>query len=195
MVYPVRSPDKAERTTLAVILLGLFGLPLLGLTMLGCESTPAREIAIDDPRLAEREGLLYLDDLPYSGQIVTLYPDRTIARREGYRDGRRDDTAWVFGASGQLLEERVYRDGRKIARHRGWYEDGSRRFDYTFVDDRHEGSAREWYPDGRLYRNFTYVAGHEEGRQVMYDEAGIMRANYVVRNGRRYGSIGTKPCR
>jgi antitoxin component YwqK of YwqJK toxin-antitoxin module len=57
-----------------------------------------------------------------------------------------------------------------------------------------EGTLREWLPDGTLYREQNYLHGHEEGRQRMWYGNGKLRANYVVRSGRRYGLMGAKGC-
>ena len=36
--------------------------------------------------------------------------------------------------------------------------------------------------------------GYEEGSQKAWWQNGVIRANYVVKNGRRYGLIGLKLC-
>ena len=87
-----------------------------------------------------------------------------------------------------------YISGKKNGVHRGWWTSGSRKFEYTFVDDLNEGVAKEWFEDGTPLRVFNYVNGKEEGGQEMWYADGSIRANYVVRNGRRYGLIGAKPC-
>jgi antitoxin component YwqK of YwqJK toxin-antitoxin module len=52
----------------------------------------------------------------------------------------------------------------------------------------------DWFPDGTLYKQFRYEHGHESGAQRMWYVDGSVRANYVVRDGRRYGLIGAKGC-
>jgi len=127
--------------------------------------------------------------------VIERYEDRSIRSSTSWIDGKVDGTALQWYADGTLMERRSYSAGMKQGLHEGWWEDGSPRFRYTFRDDMHEGEAREWFPNGRLYRAFNYVAGREEGEQIMYYEDGSVRANYFVVDGRRYGSIGTKPCR
>ena len=78
--------------------------------------------------------------------------------------------------------------------HRGWYANGAVRFVYLYKQGVAEGVQQEWYPDGTPYTRFEYVAGHEEGRQQMWTNEGVLRANYVVEHGRRYGSAGTAGC-
>jgi len=57
-----------------------------------------------------------------------------------------------------------------------------------------EGKLREYLPNGTLYREQNYLHGHEEGLQRMWWSNGKLRANYVVKNGRRYGLMGAKGC-
>ena len=97
-------------------------------------------------------------------------------------------------ANGVRAERREYRRGLEDGVHRGWHENGTPRFLFHYVNGVAEGMQEEWYPDGTRYTRFEYVAGHEEGRQQMWTDAGVLRANYVVEHGRRYGLMGTSGC-
>lgn len=96
--------------------------------------------------------------------------------------------------NGQLAERREYRNGREDGVHRGWHANGALRFVYHYVNGVAEGVQEDWYPDGAPYTRFEYVAGHEEGRQQMWTAKGVLRANYVVAHGRRFGLMGTTGC-
>lgn len=62
------------------------------------------------------------------------------------------------------------------------------------MDGELQGIANEWYRNGQPYKAFHYKMGYENGSQKMWWENGIIRANYVVKQGRRYGLIGLKLC-
>jgi antitoxin component YwqK of YwqJK toxin-antitoxin module len=100
----------------------------------------------------------------------------------------------AYHENGALKWERSYVEGREDGLHRGWYADGRVHFEYEYKDGRLEGEAREWFPNGMRYRVFNYSEGRESGTQRMWHEDGTLRANYVVKNGRRYGLIGAKGC-
>jgi antitoxin component YwqK of YwqJK toxin-antitoxin module len=105
----------------------------------------------------------------------------------------RADTAWY--ANGRVAEVRRYdARGRETGEHRGWWEDGTRRFAFEYAAGLMHGRALEWFRDGRVYRDFHYEAGHEAGLQRMWFADGTLRASYVVRDGRRYGLMGAKGC-
>ena len=88
----------------------------------------------------------------------------------------------------------MYRQGKKIGIHKGYYENGNPKFEYHFIQGEHHGIAKEWYENGQDYKFFHYNMGYEEGSQKAWWENGVIRANYVVKNGRRYGLIGLKLC-
>lgn len=97
-------------------------------------------------------------------------------------------------SSGQVRTERAYVRGLEDGVHRGWYGDGTPMFERHYRRGLAQGVQREWFQDGRPYSEFTYVDGHESGRQRMWTEYGALRANYVVRGGRRFGLMGSTGC-
>lgn len=159
-------------------------------------SVPLATITVerDDARLSLENGVLYGDGEPFTGRVVERYPDGSVETMTLYEHGVREGTAVSFFATGALRWERTYASGREEGVHRGWYDDGKPHFWYPYADGLLEGNALEWFPDGSLYRDFNYVRGHEEGSQRMWHEDGTVRANYVVRDGRRYGLMGSKGC-
>lgn len=104
------------------------------------------------------------------------------------------DVRTTVFANGQPRERREYRDGREHGVHRGWYPNGARRFVYHYVHGVMHGIQQEWYDSGEPYTRFEYVNGSENGRQRMWARDGSLRANYVVRDGRRFGLQGTAGC-
>ena len=98
-------------------------------------------------------------------------------------------------SNGAVWQVRTYRDGKEEGIHRGWWPNGSQKFEYHYRNGLSEGSQREWFEDGAPFTEFNYLAGHESGLQRMWTPYGKLRANYVVKDGRRYGLIGAMGCR
>lgn len=115
-----------------------------------------------------------------AGSPKSESPLETVVRR--YPDG----ALWYI---------RTYRDGKEEGVHRGWWPNGARKFEYHYHNGIAEGPQREWFDDGNPYTEFNYVAGHESGLQRMWTSYGKLRANYIIRDGRRYGLIGAMGCR
>lgn len=178
---------------------GLSGLMLLGGALPGEPAARDASAAVlilewDNPSLEMADGILSLFDSPVTATLVEHYADGALKRSEAWVDGRRHGSSVSWYGNGQMNELRVYVDGRKEGQHMGWYADGTLHFDYDFRLGLHEGNALEWYPSGILYRDFNYAAGQESGPQRMWNVDGSLRANYVVRDGRRFGLIGAKGC-
>lgn len=64
----------------------------------------------------------------------------------------------------------------------------------SYERDAYHGEYHAWYPNGRLFELKNYVHGKEEGPQRSWIEAGDLFLNYVVREGRRFGSVNARPC-
>jgi hypothetical protein len=97
-------------------------------------------------------------------------------------------------ASGQRRAEATFVNGQAQGLHRAWWPNGLLQSEQSFKDDKPDGVLRTWYASGRPYQSHHYMQGQEEGPQRVWFEDQRLRANYVVRDGRRYGNIGTVSC-
>lgn len=146
------------------------------------------------PGLERLAGELVLDGALFTGRLVERYPDGGMREASEYLDGLRHGRSKAWFENGAVRYERSYREGRKHGEHTGWYAGGAAHFEYRFKDGLSQGKHREWYPDGLPYREFNYVDGQESGAQRMWHADGTLRANYVIKDGRRFGLIGSKGC-
>jgi hypothetical protein len=117
---------------------------------------------------------LFYNDIRYSGFVYTLYNAKDTMQIAGFLNGLEEGNQKKWYSNKQIASIRDYRAGKKIGKH--------------------HGVAKEWYQNGQAYRTFHYEHGYEQGSQKMWWENGIIRANYVVKDGRRYGLIGLKLC-
>jgi hypothetical protein len=97
-------------------------------------------------------------------------------------------------ANGQQRGEGRYVHGQAQGVHRAWWPSGQLQSEQNFSFDKPEGPMRTWYASGRPYQAHLFVQGQESGPQRVWFEDRRIRANYVVRDGRRYGSIGALNC-
>ena len=175
-------------------------LPILFLAA-GCDraredKTASRQapLAADTPGLHFRQDTLYLRESRFTGQILELYPNGDSSYHACFVDGIEHGFAKKWYPGGQMLEHRTYYRGKKTGVHVGWWKNGQPKFEYHFSAGEHHGILREWYENGLPYKLFHYQNGYEEGPQQLWWENGSIRANYVVKKGRRYGLIGLKSC-
>jgi len=153
-----------------VALAALVCLGVAGLAVARARYHRAQRVSAADPAVIHSGSYVMFRGQPFTGTLVALTAD------------------------GRVTEERSYRAGLAHGLHRGWWDGSLPRFEYRYERGVLEGEALEWDTRGRIYRSATYHGGHEEGAQKMWNADGTLRANYVVRSGRRFGFIGATGC-
>ncbi|MEO6253593.1 MAG: hypothetical protein ABIO79_09820 [Ferruginibacter sp.] len=170
----------------------------------------AIKITVPEIKIAKTVPLIYVsefdkdlskhqDTVFYKGQFFTgyrfaLYPNGDTAILQSYFNGVEEGFQKKWYPNRQLQEERFYINGKKEGMHKGWWADGKERFLFTANGDKYEGEFKEWYVSGLLGKYFHYTNGREEGSQRLWWDNGSVRANYVIREGKKYGLIGLKTC-
>ncbi len=162
--------------------------------LVGCRQE-IQMIAKNDPGFQLENGVLFYKSQRFNGVLFEKYEDGSFKKQIPYENGRKDGREqWWYG-NGQLSQRRYYEDGVKVGNHQGWWEDGSAKFEYSFNSTgAYHGKRKEWYRNGQMVRDFNYLNGKEIGKQQMWTDAGKIRANYVVKDGERFGLIGLKKC-
>lgn len=169
---------------------------LLGSCLL-LSSCGTEDLVVDktDTQLELINGVLYYQNSPFEGLLISKYDDTSYKMKLQYIDGRKDGLEEQWYLNGEISQRRMYSQGVKIGNHLGWWEDGVQKFDYHFNEEgAYDGSRKEWYQNGQLVRDFNYANGKEIGSQRMWTDIGKIRANYEVKNGERFGLIGLKKC-
>ncbi|MFN8343903.1 MAG: toxin-antitoxin system YwqK family antitoxin [Spirosomataceae bacterium] len=147
------------------------------------------------PDLHFENGLLWHKNHPFSGYVLRFSASGKRLSKEAYVAGKAESVHEKWDENGRLLEQRGYVNNHKHGIHRGWWPNGNRKFEYHFADDLPIETHSEWYVNGQLFTRFNYDRlGQPEGSQQMWYSTGQIKANYVVKNGRRYGLLGAKGC-
>ena len=84
--------------------------------------------------------------------------------------------------------------GLKTGFYNGFYNDGSKNFVYQFKNGEYNGKNSLWAKGGQLIEEFNYKMGYEYGSQKVWYLNGRIKSNYIIKNNRRYGLLGTKNC-
>lgn len=155
---------------------------------------PLTYISVNDPRLATKRGITCYQTTPFSGVVLSVSETGDTLSMAPYRDGKLHGTVSEKYKNGQLKSIRKYNDGWKEGEHRGWFENGQQKFIYQYRDDEFEGNQKEWMQSGQIFSDLNYEHGHESGKQTVWYDDGKVRSNYIIKNNRRYGLLGTKNC-
>lgn len=160
------------------------------------KTVPDEYKKVIDTNFHNHQDTVYYKDKMYSGYRYAQYPDGDTAEIQSFFNGVEEgfQRQWFPGKQHVLAEERFYINGKKEGKHRKWWPDGRPRMEFDAYSNEYNGEFREWYSSGLLGKDFHYVNGQEEGSQRLWWDNGTVRANYVIRNGKKYGLIGLKLC-
>ena len=140
-------------------------------------------------------GILLINKKPFSGILFSLFPRTTdTAELSSYLDGKENGGWKKYYPSKKIRELRFFNQGQKTGEYNAWWENGNKQLQYFFAADEYEGTCREWNEAGMLTKVMHYKNGHEDGRQQWWYDNGKIKANYIIKDGRRYGLLGTKNC-
>ena len=178
---------------------------LLGLLMIGvfaCHThdpvVPNNDLLMinkTDNSLVFVNGVLQFQDHPFSGTLYQLYPGtKDTSSLENYLQGREDGIWKKYYPSAKIREIRTFEHGQKTGKYLAWWENGNKQLEYYFANDEYEGTCREWSEAGTLTKEMNYQHGYELGHEQCWYDNGKIKANYVMKDGRRYGLLGTKNC-
>lgn len=157
--------------------------------------TPYKKLNKENSHLSMMNGLVIENNEPFSGTLYTLFLGTVdTAELASYKDGR-EHGEWIkYYPSKQLKEKRYFENGQKTGEYIAWWPNGEKQLDYFFVADEYQGTCKEWNEDGNLTKIMNYKKGHEEGQQQWWYDNGKIKANYIIKSGRRFGLLGTKNC-
>lgn len=156
---------------------------------------PDKVINADTANISILNGLFYQNKNLFSGTLVLFYKGTNdTAEITKYLFGTEHGEWKKYYPNKRLKEKRFFTNGTKTGEYIAWWENGKKQLDYFFVADEYEGTCKEWNKEGFLNKIMNYKKGHEEGHQQWWYDNGRIKANYVIKDGRRFGLLGTKNC-
>ena len=159
------------------------------------QKTPSVNKTASDTGFHFKQDTLYFKTEKYSGKQYEIYPSKDTAFVKSYLNGMLEGPQKQWYDNKVLAEERLYISNKKEGLHQSWWPNGKPRYKYHFYNDEFHGEVLEWYETGQLFKKFHYTDGHEEGSERLWYEDGSVRANYVIKKGKKYGLIGIKLCK
>jgi antitoxin component YwqK of YwqJK toxin-antitoxin module len=146
-------------------------------------------------QLQNENGVFTQNGIAFSGTVYSLADNKKDTVAVGSFVNGKEDGEWrKYFSCGLLMERRFYKLGKKTGIFHGWWPNGYKRLTYHFQNGEYEGNCRDWTDKGVLINDMNYHEGHETGEQKQFYEDGKIKSNYVIKDGRRYGLLGTKNC-
>lgn len=158
------------------------------------KTVPPVYINETDSGFTKHQDTIYYQNKFFTGFRYSVYPNGDTASVASYFNGVEEGFQKKWYSNKQPAEERFYINGKKEGTHKAWWPDGKPKFIFNATGDKNNGQFKEWNSSGQLCKEFHYVNGQEEGSERLWWDNGTVRANYVIRNGKKYGLIGLKLC-
>jgi antitoxin component YwqK of YwqJK toxin-antitoxin module len=148
-----------------------------------------------DSELNLAKNVVVYKGLPFSGQAYALYPKSsdTLWTRN-YKNGLKNGVWKRHYPAGELKEKRRFVNGKKEGDYFGYYLGGAQNFIFQFNNGEYNGTNRIWTKKGLLIEEGNFNNGYESGVQKTWYLNGKVKSNYIIKNNRRYGLLGTKNC-
>jgi len=139
-------------------------------------------------------GVTFSGKTPLHGIVVSITERGDTAFVHPYVYGKAEGL-WIDRYENGVVKRKVYfNQGKKVGKSTAFWQDGMVKYKYNYLDDEFHGLQEEFNREGRLVRIMNYEKGHESGEQKVWYDNGKIKSNYVVKDGRRFGLLGTKNC-
>ena len=152
-------------------------------------------LSSSEPELDLFKSVVVYKGLPFSGQVFQFYPSSsdTLWTRN-YWGGLKSGVWKKFYPTGEFKEKRRFVKGVKEGDYLGYYRGGAKNFVFQFNNGEYDGTNRIWTKKGLLIEEGNFRRGYEFGVQKTWYLNGKIKSNYIIKNNRRYGLLGTKNC-
>lgn len=155
---------------------------------------PSIYIHENDPSLYWNQDTLLFHQKFFSGKLFSVYENGDTALIACFWNGLQEAEVKKWYPNQQISEYRSYLAGKKEGVQKAWWPNGNPKFEFIASEDAYEGVLKEWNEKGFLIKLFHYSKGQELGSQRLWWDDSTVRANYEIRNGKKYGLIGIKLC-
>lgn len=109
--------------------------------------------------------------------------DEHILMREEYRDNYLHGKSFRYDASGKLIEEKGWLNGKADGKWNLYYEEGPLRMQAVFITGKLEGAVKSYGRDGKLRVEGNYKNNLKEGIWAFYDVTGELLKKQVYHAG------------
>lgn len=177
-----------------MVLKGLFLSSILFLYSCRESNTKFDWYNVENLILENKNGIIVKDKQPFTGKIFALDDAGDTVQILGYKNGLEHGTWRKFYTPKHLEELRYFENGIKVDTLKKWWPDGKLQLLCCFKNGEYEGALQEWNEQGQLVKEMHYHQGKEDGSQKVFYDNGKIKSNYVIKDGKRIGLLGTKNC-
>tara|TARA_B100000900_G_C20286975_1_gene596498 strand:- start:65 stop:667 length:603 start_codon:yes stop_codon:yes gene_type:complete len=164
------------------------------LFILSCENNRPNLI-LQAEELDLRNNVVNYLGKPFTGLVYDFFEDSSDTLWvKSYKNGLKDGFWRKYYSNGDLREKRFFVSGKKEGEFVGYFRGGVKNFVFSFDNGEYNGTNRIWTKKGLLIKESNFKGGYELGSQKTWYLNGKIKSNYIIKNERRYGLLGTKNC-
>tara|TARA_R110001592_G_scaffold237306_11_gene496352 strand:- start:7122 stop:7733 length:612 start_codon:yes stop_codon:yes gene_type:complete len=152
------------------------------------------EVPATDLVLNANEGVVYYDNILFTGTSVKKYNSGVVAETIEYKQGKRNGLRKKWFENGKLSYEANYISNKLDGTTRSWWISGQLKTESHIVDGKLNGTQKQWYNNGQLFKELTMVDGKESGMQRAWRKTGKLYINYEAKQGRIFGLNRSNLC-
>lgn len=140
------------------------------------------------------DSIYYLAGSLFSGTIISSTVENKNEKSYSILNGKLHGSFLEWTPEQHILKtDKSYLAGKEHGRQRGYHYNGNLSFSYNAVNGKREGLYQEFYPSGNLHIEKIYKEGKQVSNKIKNPQGAVI-ANYVLKNGRYYGLMGSSSC-
>lgn len=159
----------------------------------GIDSEPVISILTNNPKLRRAENTVYYDGKRFTGVVRTSIDDKLNELFMEVKNGLMDGKYQEWNSDHIIQSDRRYKKGVEHGLQKGFHHDGTLSYEYNCYEGERVGDYKEYYPNGNLHI-YKYLEDGKEIKTKINDLEGKVIANYVLKDGRYYGLMGSSSC-
>jgi antitoxin component YwqK of YwqJK toxin-antitoxin module len=146
----------------------------------------ASKVVVDSSQLEERDDLMYLKEVPFTGVVVDKYGNGQKLWEVTFKDGKEHGLVTEWYENGQKESEWAYKDGKRDGLQAEWYENGQKEVEGAHKDG-NPVTAIVWKPNGEKCPDTNLVNGN--GIVCEYWNNGQKEVENTYKDGKKDGLV------
>lgn len=128
----------------------------------------------------------------YTGYLEVPHMNGSVNALIKYKNGLRDGPFYIWSKSNNLISYSNYIDGKLEGYKYDWYDSGVLASEEYNMKGIRENTYSVYSSKGELEAEIEYINGEIKSEKRFLK--GVIQTNYVIRDGHKYGIIGSGYC-
>jgi antitoxin component YwqK of YwqJK toxin-antitoxin module len=137
--------------------------------------------------LIPEKGRWFFKGKSFNGFATMHHPNRKIAKKIGYFNGRKEGEALQYFKDGKLQKKSYYNQNKLDKKQLIFWGNGNLASEFNYENGTKKGVQNYWFENGQLAKRKNLKEGKENGLQQAWLQNGKIYVNYEAKNGRIFG--------